>query len=148
RACRLHTPTLVRAARHLLEHELRLRAYALGLHLLSLPAMIALNRRWLHHAGPTDVITFDHHTDVPALELYGEVFLCPLQARRQARQFHVDWTRELARHLVHGVLHLQGFDDLKPHLRAQMKRRENLLLRRLGQAIDLRQISGEPSPKS
>lgn len=146
--CRIRKPALIRTARNLLNDQLRLTSYALGLHLLSLPAMIELNRRWLRHEGPTDVITFDHRQDLPALELYGEIFLCPHQALLQARRFRIDWTRELARHLVHGVLHLQGFDDLHPRSRLRMKRRENQLLRHLGRAIDLRQLSGEPSPLS
>jgi probable rRNA maturation factor len=146
RACRIQSPSLVHAARHLLERELCLPAYALGLHLLSLPAMVKLNRRWLNHPGPTDVITFDHRESDPTLSLYGEIFLCPQQALLQARQFHVAWTLELTRHLVHGVLHLQGFDDLESHSRARMKYRENQLLHRLRLAIDLSQISGESSP--
>jgi probable rRNA maturation factor len=110
--------------------------------------MIELNQRWLNHDGPTDVITFDHGKEDPALELYGEIFLCPQQAIFQARQFRVAWTVELTRHLVHGVLHLQGFDDLKAQARVRMKRRENRLIHNLCQVIDLNRISGESCPLS
>lgn len=144
RACRLRTPLLLQAARHLLDHQLHLTTYALGLHLLTLPGMTALNRRWLNHDGPTDVITFDHRAADPALILYGEIFLCPEQAQIQARRFRVPWTLELTRHLVHGVLHLQGYDDQSNPARLRMKRRENLLLQKLRRDVDLRQISSDP----
>jgi probable rRNA maturation factor len=148
RACLVQTQSLARAALHLLHSELRLSSYALGIHLLSLPAMAKLNRRWLRHDGPTDVITFNHHHADPALDLYGEIFLCPPQAILQAQLYRIHWTRELARHLVHGVLHLKGYDDQHPRSRRVMKRHENRCLLRLARAIDLRQISGEPSPQA
>ncbi len=148
RACPIQTLPLTHVARHLLEQELLLSTYALGLHLVSLPRMIELNRQWLKHDGPTDVITFDHREIDPALNLYGEIFLCPQQARSQAARFRVPWTIELTRHLVHGALHLQGFDDRTPHDRARMKRRENRLLHKLCHVIDLSRISGVPCPKS
>ncbi len=143
RACRIRTPPLLQVARHLLENQLHLHAYALGLHLLTLSGMIALNRRWLDHEGPTDVITFDHRAADPSLCLYGEIFLCPAQAQIQARRFRVPWTLELTRYLVHGVLHLQDYDDQSAPDRYRMKRRENQLLQKLRRDVDLRQISGD-----
>lgn len=148
RACPIQIPALLRTTRHLLEHQLQLQTYALGLHLLSLAQMIALNRRWLNHDGPTDVITFDHSDLDPSLNLYGEIFLCPPQAVIQARRFRLPWTTELARHLVHGVLHLQNYDDASVRDRTRMKRRENFLLYRLRRDIDLHPISGESCSKS
>jgi ssRNA-specific RNase YbeY (16S rRNA maturation enzyme) len=45
------------------------------------------------------------------------------------------------RYLVHGVLHLLGYDDLKPHLRRAMKREENRLVRRLARRFALAELS-------
>ena len=63
--------------------------------------MSALHRQFLSKSGPTDVITFSH----------GEIFISVETARRQARQFRNTLPRELQLYVVHGLLHLHGFDD-------------------------------------
>jgi ssRNA-specific RNase YbeY (16S rRNA maturation enzyme) len=61
-------------------------------------------------------------------------------ALSQAKEFKSSWQAEVVRYLVHGVLHLLGHDDLKPHLRRKMKREENRLVRKLTKKISLAQI--------
>jgi probable rRNA maturation factor len=140
----------------LLEEFLSLRSYRLGVHLISAGRMAELNRDWLGHQGATDVISFDHQAQTPELDLHGEIFLCPDVAVDQARRFRATEEAELLRYLVHGVLHLSGYDDREPAQRRRMKRRENQLLQQLlarpagkaaGQgrgAIDFRPGAGEP----
>ena len=60
-----------------------------------------LNRQFLNERGPTDVITFRH----------GEIFIGAETARRHARRFGNSLPRELSLYVVHGLLHLHGFDD-------------------------------------
>jgi len=60
-----------------------------------------LHRRFMKIAGPTDVITFQH----------GEIFISAETARRHARAFGNSLLRELKLYIVHGLLHLHGFDD-------------------------------------
>jgi probable rRNA maturation factor len=60
-----------------------------------------LNRQFLGEAKPTDVITFQH----------GEIFISAETARRQAPQFRTTLKHELQLYLVHGLLHLHGFND-------------------------------------
>jgi probable rRNA maturation factor len=47
----------------------------------------------------------------------------------QSRRFRTRWQSELIRYVIHGLLHLQGYDDHKPSNRARMKREENRLLK-------------------
>ena len=61
----------------------------------------ALHRRFMNESGPTDVITFQH----------GEIFVGVESARRNARRFGNAFERELRLDVVHGLLHLHGFDD-------------------------------------
>lgn len=61
----------------------------------------ALHRQFMNELGPTDVITFEH----------GEIFISAETARRNARRFGNALGRELRLCLVHGLLHLHGFDD-------------------------------------
>src|SRR5665213_1816550 len=99
--------------------------YELGVHLVNAREMAALNEKYLRHEGSTDVITFDYHENNQSLQ--GEIFICIDEALIQARQFGVSWQSEVARYLIHGLLHLEGFDDTEPALRKVMKRRENYL---------------------
>ena len=69
--------------------------------LISDQRMIDLHRRFLNESRATDVITFDH----------GEIFISLETARRHARTFKSTFLRETQLYIVHGLLHLHGFDD-------------------------------------
>ena len=45
-----------------------------------------------------------------------------------ARKYKTSWAKEVARYLIHGILHLRGYDDSAPELRRTMKREENRLM--------------------
>ena len=155
---RLHL--LRQIAAHLLVEQCGLRAYDLSLCLLAAPAMTRLNERFVGHAGCTDVITFDYSAKVgPASRrtghgrhasgsgrrdagptVCGEIFICVDEAVLQARRFRTSWPSEVVRYLVHGVLHLRGYDDLQPAARRRMKRQENRLLRALAARFSLSQL--------
>jgi len=86
-----------------------------------------LNRRYLRHRGPTDVLTF------PAApgrggRVLGEVVISIPRARAQARRFRQPVRREVARLLAHGVLHLRGYDDRTPAAAARMQARAEGIL--------------------
>jgi probable rRNA maturation factor len=59
----------------------------------------------------------------------------------QAREFGSSWQSEVVRYVVHGILHLLGYDDLQPELRRKMKRAEHRLVRRLENRFALAQLS-------
>ncbi|MFN2542283.1 MAG: rRNA maturation RNase YbeY [Chthoniobacterales bacterium] len=79
----------------------------------------SLNRRFLREPGPTDVITFQH----------GEIFVSAEIARRQARQFRTTLGHELRLYLVHGLLHLHGFDDRTRAGARRMERTQERIIR-------------------
>lgn len=99
----------------------------LAVHLVPASRMAAINWQFLRHEGSTDVITFDHGST--ALHLYGEVFVSIADAVAQAAEFGTRWEQEVARYVIHGLLHLAGYDDLEPELRRRMKRREEALVK-------------------
>ena len=72
--------------------------------------------------------------------IYGELFICVDDAVSQAKQFRTRWQAEVVRYAVHGVLHLLGYDDLEPHMRREMKRQENRLVRWLENRCPLAQL--------
>ncbi len=71
--------------------------------------------------------------DAEAGDLRGELFISVDDAVRQARDFGTSPGAELLRYLVHGVLHLRGYDDRVPAERRVMKRAEDRLVRRLAE---------------
>lgn len=83
--------------------------------------MAALHRKFLNLAGPTDVITFAH----------GEIFISTETARRQAKQFGNPFFRELQLYVVHGLLHLHGFDDRRERDGRKMKATQEKILNQL-----------------
>lgn len=93
--------------------------------------MAALNRRHLGHRGATDIITFALGDD-PACGLVADVYICPEVARRQARDHGVGVREEVARLVVHGMLHACGWDhpDSDDRVASPMWRRQERLLQR------------------
>ena len=88
-----------------------------------------MNRRYLGHRGATDVISFPLD-EKNAVE--GEVYVNLDKAREQAGKERVPEHEEILRLVVHGVLHLLGYDDGTVRLRLGMKRCEDRCLRALG----------------
>jgi probable rRNA maturation factor len=119
---------------------------SLGVSLLSAPQMTRLNERFLKHAGSTDAITFDYsepgaRNSKRGTDLHGEIFICVDEAIAQARRFRTTWQAELVRYLVHGILHLLGYDDRRPAARRKMKRAEDRLVRSLARGFDFRRLA-------
>ena len=119
---------------------LQVKAFELGVHVVDEQAMAHLNETFLRHAGPTDVLAFDYAEPGGRGTLCGEIFICAEETVRQARRFRVTWSSELVRYLVHGALHLTGYDDHGHGLRRKMKRKENQLLHELAQRFYLRRL--------
>ena len=91
----------------------------------------AVNRRHLGHDWPTDVISFP--TDAPAAGvLDGEVVVSAETALGAASTLGSDPIEEVVLYLVHGLLHLRGFDDRDDVSRARMRHREDELIAGLG----------------
>jgi metalloprotein, YbeY/UPF0054 family len=73
-------------------------------------------------AGPTDVITFQH----------GEIIISIETAYRQATQLGKDLVEELCLYLLHGLLHLAGYDDTTKSGFREMERLQRKLMREIG----------------
>ena len=77
-----------------------------------------VHRRFLNVPGATDVITFGH----------GEIVLSATTAYRASRENGEELEREVARYMVHGLLHLNGHEDAEPvHAAAMWQAQESVL---------------------
>jgi probable rRNA maturation factor len=133
RVCKLDTRLLRKIAQALLKDNFALTRYELGIHFVEDPEMTQVNEHFLGHAGSTDVITFDYNegygaTGRGAEVLAGELYICVNEAQFQAKRYSAGLASELLRYLIHGVLHLRGYDDKTAKLRRPMKREEDRLL--------------------
>ena len=100
--------------------------------------MVDLHGEYLDDPTPTDVITFDLREGGPRLEgaLDGELYVGIEEAARVAERRGVTFERELALYIVHGVLHLVGFDDLTEADASAMRVAEATVMERLGYPAD------------
>ncbi len=94
-----------------------------------------LNRRYMGSDGPTDVLSFPidgelrHSPEAGDMPLMlGDVVICPVVAARNAPDHAGNLEDEIALLVVHGILHLLGFDHMEDEERRVMQAREQDLL--------------------
>jgi probable rRNA maturation factor len=90
-----------------------------------------LNRRYRGQDRVTDVISFALLEGTKSCwnrPNLGDVYISLPRARRQAREYRVTAEEEIMRLTVHGVLHLLGYDHVKPGQAPKMQRREEFYL--------------------
>lgn len=89
-----------------------------------------LNRRFLQHDYPTDVLSFVLERSDDSLD--GEVIISTETAMSRCGDYGWSAANELTLYAIHGTLHLVGFDDKAPLDREQMREREKFHLTNLG----------------
>jgi len=155
RVRKINQPLLKKIFITLLE-QLEIEKAEIGICLVSVPEMTRLNETFLQHAGSTDVITFDYLAEgradnsLPAATVvahgesrpvvHGEIYVCVDEAMVQARRFGTRWQSEVVRYIIHGILHLLGFDDSSPAARRKMKREENRRLQEMTRRFPLSKL--------
>jgi probable rRNA maturation factor len=116
--------------------ELRFADDAVTVCLVSDAAIARLNRRYRGKRGPTDVLSFPSAAQIPsrarrdARKYAGDIAISPSAARRNARRLDRSLPDELRVLILHGMLHLAGYDHETD--RGEMDRIERRLRRRLG----------------
>jgi probable rRNA maturation factor len=105
--------------------------YEISLAFVDNATIHALNKRYLDHDEPTDVLSF-LLSEPNARKLAGELVLGAEVARDQAAARGHDVQAELALYVIHGLLHLCGHDDTTAEAAAAMRERERHYLGRLG----------------
>ena len=106
----------------------------LSLAFLTDPALAALHAAFLNNPTSTDVITF---AGDPAFGTAGEICVSVDTAATYAARFGHDFARELLLYVIHGWLHLVGYDDLAPAKKRRMRTAESRALGVLADAPPL-----------
>jgi probable rRNA maturation factor len=87
--------------------------------------LLGLNQQYLKHNTYTDIITFDYSS---GKSIEGEIYISVERVRENANKLDVLFEDELLRVMVHGVLHLCGYQDKEPAQKAQMRKKEEAYL--------------------
>ena len=89
--------------------------------------LLEMNRTWLGHDYPTDIITFDN-SDLPHGTVSGDLLISVDTVRRNAAEYNVSPDEEMQRVIIHGVLHLCGYGDKTPDEALAMRRKEDFYI--------------------
>lgn len=89
------------------------------------------NRKYLGHDRPTDVLAFnlDERKRFSRKPVLGDVMISVDRARVYAARYNSTLWDEVKLYIVHGILHLLGYDDHRPKDRVRMRRKESEILR-------------------
>lgn len=90
--------------------------------------LLKMNQQYLNHDYFTDVITFDY---CEGNVISGDVFLSVPRIEENASTLNQNFTDELFRVMIHGVLHLIGYNDKSDKEKKQMRAKENEFLKKL-----------------
>lgn len=97
----------------------------------------ALNRKYLNRKGPTNVIAFpmrDEESPCVNPDVLGDVVISIETAEREGKEAGCGMKKRFAELLIHGILHLFGYDHEKNRYQAdKMKKKERELLRIVGE---------------
>jgi probable rRNA maturation factor len=113
-----------------LRREFDFKVSSLVINLVSSEEIARINKKYLKHNYSTDIITFDYSRDKKNLD--AEIFISVNDAEYNSKKYDVSLLEEIVRLIVHGILHLTGYDDKKKQSRILMKKKENLLMDKFG----------------
>lgn len=108
--------------------DLGRRGWDVGVLFVDDPAIRDLNRRWRRIDRATDVLSFPAGEGLGPARVLGDIAISVPRAVAQAKRYRVPFDRELQRLLVHGILHLMGYDHKAPAERRTMRALERRLL--------------------
>ncbi|MEQ9310584.1 MAG: rRNA maturation RNase YbeY [Balneolaceae bacterium] len=90
--------------------------------------IVRINTEFLQHDYITDIITFRYDENVTNLEIEGTLYCCSQRIREQASEFNQTEKREFLRIIIHGLLHLCGYNDSTINEKKEMTRLEDHFL--------------------
>jgi rRNA maturation RNase YbeY len=111
-----------------LANELNFSIGSLEINFITSDKIKELNKQYLNHNYSTDVLSFNYSGENSVLD--AEIFISVQEARQNASKFKVKIEEENCRLVIHGILHLLGYDDIQKKNKIKMKLIENQLLNR------------------
>ena len=81
-----------------------------------------LNKQYLHHSTLTDIITFNYNS---GNYISGDIFISIDRVKENAEKFKTDFYPELQRVMIHGILHLLGYNDKTEAEKRNIRKKED-----------------------
>jgi len=107
-----------------LSDDLDFKILSMQINLVNSEEMKKINSKYLNHNYSTDIITFNY---AESNDLDGEIYISIDDAASNAKRYGVSFFEEVLRNVIHGFLHLLGYDDKQKKEKVIMKRLENSL---------------------
>ena len=120
---------------HILRREGITRA-ELSFSFISASQIRSLNQKFLKRSYATDVLAFDLKEAKKKNELVGDIFISTDAVIKQSKLFKTSLPYEFVLYIVHGILHLLGYDDHSPKDIKKMRAKEFEILKKLGKEIN------------
>lgn len=105
-----------------------------AIHFINKRVSSQMHQQYFQDPSPTDCLSFPidmEHESKDSYKMLGDVFVCPEVAIEYAQKNNCDPYEELSLYVVHGVLHLMGYDDLDPVDRKKMRGAERRHMKHL-----------------
>ncbi|MFA6078904.1 MAG: rRNA maturation RNase YbeY [Candidatus Omnitrophota bacterium] len=103
----------------------------------------ALNKKYKRADRPTDVLSFDIGGPVPSKPgtFFGVIYISSDTASRNSKVFNTSFDEELVLYVIHGILHLFGYEDERPKDRLKMSKKQERILKILCTKENLSRVS-------
>ncbi len=118
--------------------NLNVKQSELSIVFVSYQKIRALNIQYLKRHHTTDVLAFDLRDadQMKRSHIMGDVFISADAATKQSKEFNTNPAYELTLYVVHGILHLQGYDDHIKEDILKMRKKEAALMKILGRKVN------------
>jgi probable rRNA maturation factor len=107
---------------------LKVKTNEVSIHFVDEKRICRLHAEFFDDPSPTDCISFPIDPPGDKMGILGEVFVCPATALKYARENQLDPYDETTLYLIHGLLHLVGYDDLEEDDKKAMRKAEGMCL--------------------
>ncbi len=132
KALKLSLPLVRKQVLAILKHE-KIQCDEIAVNIVDAKTIADLHKKFFNDPSPTDCITFPIDDKEEPHCFLGEVFICPEQALSYCKGSK-DPYEETALYLVHSILHLSGYDDIKSEDKKIMKKKEKSCMKVLKDA--------------
>ena len=92
-----------------------------------------VNKKYLGHDRTTDVVTFPLHEKSEPIE--GEIYVSLQTTERNSKTYNNSHSNEIIRVVIHGILHLAGYEDSTSESREEMKKKEDFYLNLIEESL-------------
>lgn len=93
--------------------------------------LLGINKQYLHHDTYTDIITFDYSKEDLKMPVSGDIFISIDRVAENSKKFGKTFENELHRVIIHGTLHLLGYNDKTKAAKEEMTKEEDKALKKL-----------------